>query len=155
MRWRARGFTLGRDASQEYADAPAALEKLEYCQATLQEIGGQDPTGRHIEFDEPIEMLTQTVGEFYRELRAAYDDEMPSGLRRMLRMVAAPSQSTTNDDATRRPRSALIRLHAAELTAQAFQWTGLFSKRAIKLVERLATEAESLGLSYAAADENG
>jgi hypothetical protein len=144
-------MTPGQDWRAEYADQPAALGKLEYCDRTMNELRGKEPLEQVDEIEEDVGQLGYSVEEYYGHMGLPAG-EFPHGLDGALRAIfveLAPDAS----GAEHRRASELVRAHERELAGSIFRWTGHFPERTRALLRHLAERADALGLAYDPARE--
>jgi hypothetical protein len=135
----------GLDWRAEYAEQPAALAKLEYCDRTMQGLRAREPLVTKAEAEEDVGELAYSVEQFYGE-QPAPKGEFPRLFDGALRAIF---EGAARDDAApgrTRPASALIRAHERALVANVYRWTGHFPERTRALVRHLAERADELGL---------
>src|SRR5690606_12739707 len=72
-------MTPGRDWRAEYAQAPTALAKLEYCDRTMAELAEREPLVTATELDEDITSINMSLQEYYK-LYAAEIESAAAGL---------------------------------------------------------------------------
>ena len=139
-------MTPGLDWRADYAPWPAALAKLELCQAMMAELRERDPIVTDDELDEDIGEIEYSIEDYYREVLPASGD-FPPGLDGGLGAIFAEMPAT--DGAAR--ASALILGHAGALARSVFTWTGHFPEHTRALLRHLAELADQLTLAYPAA----
>jgi hypothetical protein len=141
-------LTPGRDWRHEYAQRPAALAKLEYCDRTMQRLNEQDPPVVAAELDEDVGELAYSLRDFYKNLPG--ESEPSAGLDGDLRAIfddlAAGLEGEGGKEVV--PASALIRRLERSLMADIFRWTGHFPERTRSLMRHLAKRADTLGQVY-------
>ncbi len=139
-------LTPGSDWRRRYAGSPA-LEKLEYVDRTLAEVGGREPpvsaelTPEHV----PIEMLMHTLEEHYGGGGALPIDD-PSHFDGDLRNIFAQRGP---DGAVDGSAAAFIRSHRRELVGRIAYWTGETGAEVKRFIDLLADRAEALELGQA------
>lgn len=139
-------MTPGLDWRAEYADWPAALAKLEYCERTMAELMTQDPVVTAADLDEDVSEISHSLDEFYGGAAGETPGEFAQGLDGALRAafdLAGPG-------AERLPVAPLIRRLENDLLADVYRWTGHFPERTRVLVRHLARQADALGVTYPA-----
>ena len=102
-----------------YAGWPA-LKKLEYVDELMEEIAGKRPllTGR--ERVDPLNELSQTLGEYYKKKQALYAFNAPKTYDRDLyRLFSADPRHRRSQ-----PASMFIRRHRARIRQLVAKWTG-------------------------------
>jgi hypothetical protein len=140
-------LTPGSEWRREYADWPAALAKLTYCDEVMRRVGDREPLVTDEELDEDVGDIAYTLGEFYRDQEDDPDEEvLPRGIDGALRDVFAGLAPRPGE--AQAFAAELLRRLERELTAQVYRWTGHFPERTRALVRRLARRAEELALSY-------
>lgn len=137
----------GSDWRRDYADAPAALAKLVYCDEAIARVGDLPPQVVNDEVDQDVADVATTLAQFYAEETEPEEGALPGGIDAALRdLFAALEPSPTGE---RGSAAVLLGKLDDDLTAQVFTWTGHFPEWTHELVRRLARRAESMGLSYA------
>jgi hypothetical protein len=140
----------GTDWRQEYADRPAALAKLAYCERTLQRLRDAEPVVTKDQPDEEVSQISYSLDQFYRD--TSIDAEYPVGLDGSLKAIfedlGVPEDITST--APRLPASALVRRLERTLMANVYKWTGHFPERTRALLRHLADRAEKLNQVYPA-----
>lgn len=108
------------DWRRRYTGWPA-LRKLEYVDELMAEIGPMGQLVRSKARVEPVNRITRTLGEHYRERRARYRPEFPNIYDRDLRRLFADTTP-----ATRRypPAATFLRRHQAAIRGMVARWTG-------------------------------
>jgi hypothetical protein len=143
-------MTPGVDWKSEYADRPAALAKLNYCDRTMTRLRDAEPLVTSDAPDEEVSQLSYSLDQFYRD--TTVEDEYPVGLDGALKAIfedlGVPEDTTST--APRLPASALIRRLERSLMANVYRWTGHFPERTRVLVRHLAERAEKLNQVYPA-----
>jgi hypothetical protein len=140
-------MTPGRDWRAEYADRPAALAKLNYCDRTMARLRDRDPVVTATELDEDVGQLGYSVEDYYRRQSAA-DGPLPPGLDGALRAIFEDQPPKEAGAAAYRPASDLIHRLERTLMANVYRWTGHFPERTRALLRHLAGRADQLGLLY-------
>jgi hypothetical protein len=142
-------MTPGSDWRADYADWPAALAKLEYCDRTIKELADRDPVVTEVDLDENVADLEYTLEHYYQQ-QAGAAEQFPPGLDGALRAVFADFAEVPEEagEAARRPASDLLRRWEPELLANVYRWTGHFPERTRALVRHLANRADQLGQFY-------
>jgi hypothetical protein len=141
-------LTPGRDWRREYAQRPAALAKLEYCDRTMQRHNQEDPPVVAAELDEDVGELDYSIRDFYKNMP---DESEPSaGLDGDLRAIFDDLHPVIEgqDAVESSPASELIRRLERPLMADVFRWTGHFPERTRSLMRHLAKRADVLGQVY-------
>jgi hypothetical protein len=141
-------MTPGLGWRAEYADRPAALAKLEYCDRTMAALKDRDPPVTATELDEDVGELAYSLNQFYGEAAPA-DTRFPPGLAGALRAIfddLGPPEDAA--PGPRLPAAALIRRLERDLLADVYRWTGHFPERTRLLLRHLADRADQLRLSY-------
>lgn len=141
-------MTPDRDWRREYAQRPAALAKLEYCDRTLQRHSQHDPPVVAAELDQDVGELSYSLSDFYKNLPA--ESEPSAGLDGDLRAIFDDLQTVKEGEqaAETLPGSGLIRRLERPLMADVFRWTGHFPERTRSLMRHLAKRADDLGQVY-------
>ena len=140
-------LTPGSDWRSQYAEWPAALAKLTYCDEEMARIGDLEPLVTDEERDEDVADIAYTLGEFYRDQEDDPGEEaLPRGMDGTLRDVFAGLAPRAGEGQA--SAAALLRRLERELTAQVYRWTGHLPERTRVLVRRLARRAEELALTY-------
>jgi Putative zinc-binding metallo-peptidase len=102
-----------------YAGWPA-LKKLEYVDELMDEIAGKRPLLTVRERVDPLNELSQTLGEHYRKKRALYTFDTPRTYDRDLyRLFSADPKHRRSQ-----PASMFIRRHRARIRQLVAKWTG-------------------------------
>lgn len=149
-------MTPGLDWRATYANWPDALAKLEYCDRTMAGVNERDPLVTTTDRDEEVSSLTASLEDFYRVHPAAEDDSLPPDLDGSLRVIFEDFGSPENHatDAPRRSAAELIRHLERDVVANVYRWTGHFPEMTRRLVQHLATRAETLRQVYPADHES-
>jgi hypothetical protein len=142
-------MTPGQAWKTEYADRPAVLAKLGYCERALARVGAAEPLVTVAEPDEEVGEIGFSLDQYYRDLTLP-KVEYPVGLDGALRAMFDP----IDDPASARPASALIRRAERAVMANVFTWTGHFPERTRALLRHLADRAADLKLVYPAERES-
>lgn len=146
-------MTADRDWRKEYAERPAALAKLEFCDRTMQRLSEQDPAITATDLDEDVGELNYSLSDYYKNLPV--EGEPSAGLDGDLRAIfdeLVPGAVDGKADEAL-SASALIRRLERALMADIFRWTGHFPERTRSLMRHLAQRADALGLSYVKEEE--
>jgi hypothetical protein len=141
-------LTPARDWRADYADRPAALAKLNYCDRTMAVLGDRDPVVTAAELDEDVGQLDYSLEQYYRDLALPATDfaqNLDGALRSIFEDPGAPEDAPP---AERLPAPDLIRRLERELLANVYRWTGHFPERTRQLLHHLADCAERLGQVY-------
>ena len=141
-------MTPGRDWRKEYAQRPAALAKLEYCDRTMDRLKNVDPPVSATDLDEDVSELSYSLSDYYKNVAA--EAEPSAGLDGDLRAIfddLAPETGQPTNGSTA-PASVLIRRLERQLMADIFRWTGHFPERTRSLVRHLAQRADALQQVY-------
>lgn len=140
-------MTPGRDWRREYAQRPAPLAKLEYCDRTMERVNQLDPLVVAAELDQDVGELSYSLSEFYKNIPA--ESEPSAGLDGDLRAIFDDLKPADEQHAAETaPASALIRRLEKPLMADVFRWTGHFPERTRSLMRHLAKRADDLGQVY-------
>jgi Putative zinc-binding metallo-peptidase len=137
-------MTPGRDWRAEYADWPAALEKLSYCDQVVRAHGDLEPLNTDDELDEDVGELEYSLDDYYRNL--ALSDSEPRGLDAGLRAIFDDLADPAGSAAL--PAAALLARIELDLVANVYRWTGHFPEQSRPLIRHLARRAADLGLVY-------
>jgi hypothetical protein len=141
-------MTPDRDWRKEYAERPAVLAKLEYCDRIMQRLAEQDPSITATDLDEDVGELKYSLQDYYKNYPV--ETEPSAGLDGDLRTIFDElSASSDAPPAEGLAASALIRSLERPLMADVFRWTGHFPERTRSLMRHLAKRADALGLTYA------
>lgn len=97
-----------------------ALEKLEYVDQLMNEIGGQRPLHHSRTRIEPVSEISTTLREHYDNKRAHYSVDFPTTYDRELRKVFSDEPR----HAARELASAFIQRHRTEIRRTVARWTG-------------------------------
>jgi hypothetical protein len=143
----------GRDWRKDYAQRPAALAKLEYCDRTMQRLNEVNPPVSATDLDEDVSELGYSLSDYYKNVNA--EGEPSAGLDGDLRaifddLVTEGGQSSNGSTA---PAGPLIRRLERQLMADVFRWTGHFPERTRGLVRHLAQRADALNQVYPRSQE--
>jgi hypothetical protein len=144
-------MTPGADWRADYADWPAALDKLRYCDWLMAELADLDPVVTSDELDEDVGEIDYSLDQYYQGLELGEGEGLPGAdgaLRAIFEDLGRPEDLST--DAPRRPASDLIRRLARDLPAEVYRWTGHFPERTRRLLHYLADRAEALQQVYPA-----
>jgi hypothetical protein len=146
-------LTPGRDWRREYAQRPAALAKLEYCDRTMQRLNEQEPPVVAAELDEDVGELDYSLRDFYKNLPAESEPSagLDGDLRAMFDDLTVGVEGQGGQEVI--PASALIRRLERSLMTDIFRWTGHFPERTRSLMRHLAKRADTLGQAYPQAAE--
>ena len=102
-----------------YAGWPA-LKKLEYVDELMEEIAGKRPLLTSRERVDPLNELSQTLGEYYKKKQALYTFNAPKTYDRDLyRLFSAEPRHRRSP-----PASIFIRRHRARIRQLVAKWTG-------------------------------
>jgi hypothetical protein len=140
-------MTPGLDWRSEYAGW-SALDKLEWVDEVMREVGAQVPTIPELTDDDlPVESMHWTVAEHYEsdeELRVGDARQFDGDLRRIFARIAdAPAGEAAHDFLTR---------HEGELVARLSYWAGVGPAAVRSLIRALTQRASSLELRVAGLD---
>jgi len=141
-------MTPGLDWRGEYAELPTALAKLEFCAATMTELGSRDPLVIAAELDEDISGIYYSLEQYYKDYPAEVEPGaagLDGDLRAIFNDLNEAEQGSAEDTL---PAAALIRRLERELMATVFRWTGHFPEKTRSVVRDLATRAETLKQVY-------
>ncbi len=104
---------------RRYADWPA-LEKLEYVDELMREVGDQPPRRRSRSREEPLRSVGMTLGEYYERKRGVYSEDSSPALDGQL-MRVFPAR---DGGPVRRKASAFLRENRTELVRRVSAATG-------------------------------
>jgi hypothetical protein len=143
-------MTPALDWRSQYAGRPAALRKLNYCDAVMKTLMDREPVvSAADDLDEDVGQLGYSLDHYYQEVAREKLGPLPQ-LDAYLREVfesAAWFDETSPADPSQKA-SALIRRLERHLMAEVYRWTGHFPGRTRALVRYFAERADELGLSY-------
>jgi hypothetical protein len=146
-------MTPGVDWREEYADQPAALAKLEYCDRTMARLRESPPLETSAHAEEDVAELPFSLEQYYGG-DALSTGEFPRLFDGALRAIFEEfATDDSNDPPIRQRASALMTKLERELMANVYRWTGHFPERTRSLLRHLAARADVLGLTYAPARE--
>lgn len=142
-------MTPGLDWHAEYADWPAALAKLEYCDHTMAALADKDPLVTADDLDEDVSELGYSLEQYYRN-QAIGSGDFPRALDGGLRTIFEDLGRLDGDKTAGRsqPAADLIRRVESVVSANVFRWTGHFPERTRLLLRHLADRADQLHLEY-------
>ena len=140
-------MTPGLDWRAEYAGW-SALDKLEWVDAVMREVGGEQPSIPELTDDDlPVESMHWTVAEHYEddeELTVGDARQFDGDLRRVFGRVAdAPAGESAHDFLAR---------HEGELVARISYWSGVGPAAVRSLIRALGQRASALELRVAGLD---
>lgn len=142
-------MTPGLNWRSDYASWPRALEKLQYCDEVMTQVGDQDPVVTAADLDEDVSQLAISVDEFYAARSENETEEFPGGidgaLRSIFEDVGVPEDPTPD---LRRPASELLRDLEVSLQVEVYRWTGHFPERTRRLLRHLGQRMDELGQVY-------
>jgi hypothetical protein len=144
-------MTPGRDWREEYHHAPQALEKLEYCNATIARVGDAEPLVTSGELDEDVSTLETSLEEFYSKQQSEkteFRQQLDSALRTIFEDSGRPEDHSTT--AERLPASTLVREAERQIMAEVYRWTGYFPERTQRLLRQMGRRADVLKQVYPA-----
>ena len=142
-----------------YADSPAALAKLEYCDRMLAALKDKSPDVTSTAIDYEANEINATVQEFYESFEVG-DVRIPRSLDGDLRLIFAlrtdsAAPTATAQDAPRTGDAALLlRRQRDALVGVAYRWTGLTPELLWKLIDHLIDRAAELKLTYALSERD-
>jgi hypothetical protein len=141
-------MTPGLDWRGEYADRPAALAKLNYCDRTMAQLADREPLVTAHDLDEDVGDLDYPLKHLYSSDGGEAD--LPAGLDGSLRAIFEDlgEWEDKSSGAPRKPAAALLRRLERDLMANVYRWTGHFPERTRALVRHLARRAEQLQQVY-------
>jgi hypothetical protein len=135
-RWRTR-----------YADWPA-LEKLEYVDTLMSELGGEKPLPRKRLQIDPLSQLKGTLGEHYEKKRERYAVDTPTVFDRDLqRIFSSETRYRRAPLAT-----AVIRRNRAQIRRSVARWTGEYPVALDHAIDDMIDRCRALSLRAPAAD---
>jgi hypothetical protein len=124
-----------------YAGWPA-LKKLEYVDELMAEIAGQPPLLNKRERVDPINELTQTLGEHYRKKQALYAFDTPKTYDRdLLRLFSADPRHRRSQAA-----SLFIRRHRKRIRELVSKWTGEYQLTLDAILDDMIIRCRELNL---------
>lgn len=129
---------------RRYADW-AALEKLEYVDELMSEIGGQKPVLNHRLEVDPIRRLSTTLDEHYAKKRESYAVDAPMILDDDLREIFSDDPRHRTAPAA----SAFIRKHRADAVRLAAKRTGEYELTLAAAVDDMIDRCRALNLRAA------
>src|SRR3954467_10453665 len=130
-------MTPDRDWRKEYAERPAVLAKLEYCDRIMQRLAEQDPAITATDLDEDVGELKYSLQDYYKNYPV--ETEPSAGLDGDLRTIFDELSSDADDTPSEAlAASALIRSLERPLMADVFRWTGHFPERTRSLMRHMA-----------------
>lgn len=145
-------MTPGINWRDVYAAWPVVIEKLDYCDSVMAEVGAIPPLLSTIDDDESVSSLPQTVEEYYQASTLDSED-LPVGLDGALRTMFDDFEPSTASKSTQ-AASQLMRRMEQRLMASVFRWTGHFPERTRELLRYLADRADKLLQVYDPARES-
>jgi hypothetical protein len=146
-------MTPDRDWRADYAQLPTALSKLEFCAATMAELGARDPVVTAAELDEDVSGIYYSLEDYYNNVPRESEPGaagLEGDLRAIFDELKRPEQAAAEDQL---PAADLIRRLERQLMAGVFRWTGHFPEKTRSLVRDLAKRAEALQQMYSPASE--
>lgn len=137
------------DWRAEYAEWPAALAKLQYCDRTMAALGDRDPIITADELNEDVAELSLSAEQFY-EAQGFDPATIPAGFDGALRSVFEDLAEVDprTDQQRRGAVSDLIHRLERDLLADIYRWTGHFPERTRPLLRHLAERADGMALDY-------
>jgi Putative zinc-binding metallo-peptidase len=124
-----------------YAGWPA-LKKLEYVDELMAEIAGQPPLLIGREEVDPLDSLTETLGEHYRKKQALYAFDTPTTYDRdLLRLFSADPRHRRSQAA-----STFIRRNRARIRRLVSKWTGEYQLTLDAVLDDIVTRCRELDL---------
>src|SRR5207253_10554354 len=147
-------LTPNSDWRTHYADWPAALAKLQYCDQVMATLKSRPPIVTSQELDEDVSELEYSVEKFYQSLDPG-TAEAPAGLDAMLHSIfyESPQVDGAEQRTERAPASALLYRIQPHLIADVYRWTGHFPERTKLLLRTMAERADALNKSYPVSQE--
>lgn len=138
-------MTPNNDWKKEYADWPAALAKLEYCDKILKEVRTREPLSAVEDFDEDVGEISYTLDQYYGAPNSS-ELELPRGLDGALRAIFDEPQELGPEVSSARM---FIQKYQRKIMRDVYLWTGHFPERTRTLMDELAGRAEQLGQTIA------
>ena len=130
------------DWRRAYAGWPA-LQKLEYVDRVLREVGGEVPEIPDLTPDDlPVSEMHYTVAEHYQDADEAVPIEDESHFDGDLRTLFGSAEEAPRGE----PAAAFIRKHRREVVGRITYWTGESATAVRKFADFLADRADALGL---------
>jgi hypothetical protein len=124
-----------------YAGWPA-LKKLEYVDEVMTEIAGQPPLLTSREEVDPIQNITETLGEHYRKKQALYAFDTPTTYDRdLLRLFSADPRHRRSLAA-----STFIRRNRAKIRQLVSKWTGEYQLTLDAVLDEMMARCRELDL---------
>jgi hypothetical protein len=119
-----------------------ALKKLEYVDELMTEIAGEPPLLANREQVDPIESLTETLGEHYRKKQALYAFDTPTTYDRdLLRLFSADPRHRRSQAA-----STFIRQNRAKIRQLVSKWTGEYQLTLDAILDDMVARCRELDL---------
>ncbi len=143
-------MTPGFDWRAQYADWPAALRKLVYCDEVMKRLVDVDPLVNSEELDEDVSEIDLTLGEFYE----AYEESTFPTSARVDHLLTTIFEDLGELESPGRLASALIERLQQDLATQTYRWSGHFPERTLPLLRHLADRADALALVYPESHED-
>jgi hypothetical protein len=124
-----------------YAGWPA-LKKLEYVDELITEIAGQRPLLTSREQVDPLNSLTETLGEHYRKKQALYAFDTPTTYDRdLLRLFSADPRHHRSESA-----SMFIRRNRRRIRQLVAKWTGEYQLTLDAVLDDIVARCRELNL---------
>lgn len=143
-------MTPESDWRSAYDAWPIAMDKLRYCDRTMNELVGVPPLVTADELDEDVSDIAYSLNDYHAIPPTSVDREggwIDGALRSIFEDLGAP-EGRAPDDSPRRPASDLIRRIERDVASEVFRWTGFFPERSRPILQRLAERADALGQVY-------
>jgi hypothetical protein len=135
-------LTPGEDWRTKYAGWPA-LEKLEYADRVMRELGGEPPpTPQPTADDLPVEHMHYTVEDHYRDLDEGLPVSDEGHFDGDLRAIFATAEEAPAGEGA----AEFVRRHRREIVRRIAYWTGEPTTSVRAFIDLLIVRAQSLGL---------
>jgi len=129
------------DWRADYKNWPA-LEKLEYIDGLMREIGGVPPAAPKICEVEPLRKVRRTLGEHYEEKRTYYAWDWPANYDQDLRRIFSDDPK----DADAPPATRFLRRLRPQLRMRIAAGTGVHAYAVDQLLRQMIARAQKLSL---------
>lgn len=126
-----------------------ALRKLNYIDSLMAQISGKAPPVQNGDTLDPLESLTKTLGEHYRERCAKYGTEHPSFYDKDLRGLF----SEASDFSKNALAAQFIRRKKRHIRTVVSRWTGIYQYTIDQVLNAMITRALELGLRLMFSEE--
>ncbi len=127
-----------------------AVKKLEYVDRLMEEIGGKTPPKRSKARVEPIDRLTTTLREHYREKQERYGSDYPDFYDAHLRRLFVGSTKNPRG----RPAASFLRRLAPELRKRIARWTGEYAYTINMVLKDMIARSRELDLRVSGQEDN-